>query len=320
MNDEPTNTDPLHPAEAHPAEAHPAEAHPAEAHPATTAEAHPAKPILPKPILPKNETDPFDLSGEPGSYGPVEVGLGGPPPPSPAPPVRRLVRDPYSRLGGVSSGIAHYYGLDVSLVRVVTLLLALTTGVGLLAYLLAWLIIPRADHWPPAGPPRPIRSLSNRDLGIGLAAVGLLFALAIGGGGAGGFLVPLVLVGGGVWLLMQPPAPVQPAAAGYGGDSPPPPYGYGAPAPAPQGAPVPPRSRRRRFAVISMVVLGLLTLLAIPLLADRGLLRSRRIGRGRPELRRPEGDLSPGLGRRAAADHRRGQRRVHHRPHRTRPG
>jgi phage shock protein PspC (stress-responsive transcriptional regulator) len=227
-------------------------------------------------------------AGATGEIPPGVSGLGGPPPPAPAPPVRRLVRDPYTRLGGVCSGIAHYYGLDVSLVRIVVLLLALTTGVGLLAYLLAWLIIPRADYWPPAGVPRPVRSLSNRDLGVGLAAVGLVFALAIGGGGFGGFLVPLVLVGGGVWLLLQPAAPVPvttsvafpgsaPGAApgpavtatgpAGGGFPPTPPSAYVATAPpAPQGAPVPPRSRRRRFGLATLVILAVLFLLAIPLL------------------------------------------------------
>jgi phage shock protein PspC (stress-responsive transcriptional regulator) len=45
-------------------------------------------------------------------------------------------------LGGVASGIARYLDADVTLVRVVTAVLALCTGVGLVLYLAAWLLLP----------------------------------------------------------------------------------------------------------------------------------------------------------------------------------
>lgn len=45
-------------------------------------------------------------------------------------------------LGGVCGGIAEVYDLDPSLVRIGALLLVFGMGSGLLAYLLAWLIIP----------------------------------------------------------------------------------------------------------------------------------------------------------------------------------
>ena len=116
------------------------------------------------------------------------------------------MRDPYSKLGGVASGLAHYYGLDVSLVRILFVLFALTTGFGFLLYFVAWLVIPRATHWPPAGSARSLRSLTGRDLAIVLVLGGLMFAVAAGAGGATGtVLVPLLLVGGGIWLLVQEP-------------------------------------------------------------------------------------------------------------------
>ncbi len=233
-----------------------------------------------------------------------------PPPPPPAPPVRRLVRDPYSRFGGVASGVAHYYGLDVSLVRLLFVILALSTGIGFVAYFLAWLIIPRADVWPPTGPPRPLRSLSNRDIGIGLALVGALLAIALGGGD-GGFIIPVVLIGGGVWLLLQGetnPAPVAAAAGtaagtaaftptppaptpapsggggGLGGDLPPTAYAA-APSPGPVGTPVPPRSRRRRLG-IGLLVGFLVALVVLPLLLAGGI--AIAIARGGINV---EGDL-----------------------------
>lgn len=151
-----------------------------------------------------------------------------PPPPStppPAPPLqqRRLVRDPYSRLGGVASGVAHYYGLDVSLVRILFVVFAFATGFGFPLYLVAWLVIPRATHWPPAGPPQPLRSLSGRDLGLVLALVGVLFIFGVGSNGlAGSVLLPIFLVGGGVWLLSQhpqSPSPVGPGSAAPAGSA-----------------------------------------------------------------------------------------------------
>jgi phage shock protein PspC (stress-responsive transcriptional regulator) len=45
-------------------------------------------------------------------------------------------------LGGVCSGIAHYTGLDLNLVRLLAVVLTILSGVGVLAYLAAWLIIP----------------------------------------------------------------------------------------------------------------------------------------------------------------------------------
>ncbi|MEL7155807.1 MAG: PspC domain-containing protein [Actinomycetota bacterium] len=230
-------------------------------------------------------TDPTDPVGpsEPMADRPVgdTPPTPGPPPPPPGP--RRLVRDPYTRLGGVASGIGHHYGIDVSIVRIVFVLLAVGTGFGLLAYLLAWLIIPRADHWPPGGAvSRPFQSMSKRDVGIGLAAVGVLLILAFGGGTTGSVLVPLVLVGGGVWLLLQPASPTAPAAGEMafagGTGSPGGPAGPVGPPPAapviqPPGPPVPPRSRRRRgwiaaaliavFAFFVVLPLALLTALGI---------------------------------------------------------
>lgn len=45
-------------------------------------------------------------------------------------------------LGGVCGGIAEVYDVDPTLVRLITLLIVLGTGAGLLVYLVAWLIMP----------------------------------------------------------------------------------------------------------------------------------------------------------------------------------
>jgi phage shock protein C len=46
-------------------------------------------------------------------------------------------------VAGVCAGLAEYFGIDVTLVRVVVAVIAVITGgVGVLAYLAAWAIIP----------------------------------------------------------------------------------------------------------------------------------------------------------------------------------
>lgn len=195
-----------------------------------------------------------------------------PPPPTPPhvayqPPVRRLVRDPYTRLGGVASGIGHYTGIDTSIIRILFILTTFTGGFGLLVYLLAWLVIPRADHWPPATAPVSYRNMSGRDLGIGLALVGLMVAVGFGASGTtGAVLVPLALVAGGVWLLVQPPSAPVPASAGGVPSSASPTPGFVA-NPGPIGAPVPPPKRRRsRWLIAFGVLTSLFVLVMIPIL------------------------------------------------------
>lgn len=161
-----------------------------------------------------------DATADPSPNGP-DIG---PEPPRPGPmyqappPVRRLTRDPYSRLGGVASGIGHYYGIDVSLVRLAIVAFAVLTGVGFLLYLVAWLVIPRAEVWPPPPPPGGYRGgrMDNRQLALGLIALGLLIAVFAGGGAGTRVVIALALVVGGVWIFNQRPAPTGTPAMGPG--------------------------------------------------------------------------------------------------------
>ncbi len=63
---------------------------------------------------------------------------------------RRLERSSTDRvIGGVCGGLAKYLNMDPTLVRVLTVLIALFTGFGLLAYLVALLVIPEEGSSPP---------------------------------------------------------------------------------------------------------------------------------------------------------------------------
>lgn len=57
--------------------------------------------------------------------------------------MKKIYRPRQNRmLGGVCMGIARYFDIDVTLVRLLWLLLVLIRGAGIIAYIIAWIIIP----------------------------------------------------------------------------------------------------------------------------------------------------------------------------------
>ncbi|WP_418990632.1 PspC domain-containing protein [Alistipes sp.] len=59
---------------------------------------------------------------------------------------KRLYRTRDGILAGVCGGLAEFFGLDVSLVRIATLVLILFGGLSLWAYIILWLIVPKAPR------------------------------------------------------------------------------------------------------------------------------------------------------------------------------
>jgi phage shock protein C len=58
---------------------------------------------------------------------------------------RKLTRSVTDRkLGGVCAGIADYFEIDPVLVRVAFVVLAISGGFGVLAYVILWIIVPEA--------------------------------------------------------------------------------------------------------------------------------------------------------------------------------
>ncbi len=59
--------------------------------------------------------------------------------------VKKLFRDPEDKkLGGVASGIAKYFGVDVAVVRILFLISIFLGGFGILAYIVLWIAVPEA--------------------------------------------------------------------------------------------------------------------------------------------------------------------------------
>ena len=63
--------------------------------------------------------------------------------PTGTPPQGRLYRSRTDRMvGGVCAGLARAYGWDLTIVRLILVLTVLFAGTGVLAYLIAWVVIP----------------------------------------------------------------------------------------------------------------------------------------------------------------------------------
>jgi phage shock protein C len=82
---------------------------------------------------------------------------------------RRLLRDSRQGVvGGVAAGLGRYLDVDPVLVRVAFVLLAFANGIGLLAYLVSWALIPR-DAESSAVEPGPSGADAVREAGLRFA-------------------------------------------------------------------------------------------------------------------------------------------------------
>lgn len=57
---------------------------------------------------------------------------------------RRLYRDARNKMiGGVCTGLADYFNIDPVLIRLVFVILTLHHGIGILAYIILWIVVPQ---------------------------------------------------------------------------------------------------------------------------------------------------------------------------------
>jgi len=221
-------------------------------------------------------------------------------------PQRRLLRRQEGKIiAGVCSGLGAYTGVDPVIWRIGFVVLVFGGGAGLLAYIIAWLIMPMArpgEHMPePAlGPDS---SQVGRWVGIGLLAVGALILFNGFWHFRGGVFWGLLLLGIGVAIWgrdlvgprsprpngrppMSPPPTSPPPSTNPTGTSPttpitppttpppptpPPRYSAAASAPRPQPAAVATAERARREppSVLGRLVIGASALaIGVALLLD----------------------------------------------------
>jgi signal transduction histidine kinase/phage shock protein PspC (stress-responsive transcriptional regulator) len=91
---------------------------------------------------------------------------------------RQLRRDPvHGLIGGVCAGIARRLGIDPIIPRAAAVVIAVgTSGIGVIAYLIGWALLPAAWEEQPPPPPRPRRRRGSWRIaaGVGLLALSVL--------------------------------------------------------------------------------------------------------------------------------------------------
>jgi phage shock protein C len=119
--------------------------------------------------------------------------------------VRRLLRSRSDRvLGGVCGGLGRYLNVDPVLLRIAAVALALSGGAGVIAYIVAWIVIPEDTGEEPPGPPAPAhRHGIAVAVGAGLIALGALLVLRDVLPWFGWVFWPVVVVGVGVLVLIS---------------------------------------------------------------------------------------------------------------------
>lgn len=125
------------------------------------------------------------------------------PPTAPQAP-RRLTKSNDKKLAGVAAGVAEYFAIDPTIVRLLFVASIFLGGFGFICYLIAWMVLPSADQASHPQAPRSFKSTSSTIVAMGLLITGAIIAAAtIDNPFGGGFWVPLLLVGGGAFLLLQ---------------------------------------------------------------------------------------------------------------------
>lgn len=140
--------------------------------------------------------------------------------------MNHLYRSRESRvIGGVAGGIAEYFQVDVAVVRLLWVLSILFAGGGVLAYIIAWIVIPEQPsegvqtHVESERPPLPPGEPSRTELtpeqerirdrrrsagGLVLIGLGVLFlAHELAPVHFSRFIWPLLLIGVGVFIFVK---------------------------------------------------------------------------------------------------------------------
>ncbi|KPL01553.1 MAG: hypothetical protein AMJ90_07645 [candidate division Zixibacteria bacterium SM23_73_2] len=116
-----------------------------------------------------------------------------------------------SMIAGVCGGLAEYFDIDPTIVRLVAVLLILAQGVGAIGYIIAWIIVPQRKEGEEAEAAEvkvegttPSQTDTRLLPGLILIVVGIVFLLNnFVAWFSFGILWPLVLVVLGIYILIR---------------------------------------------------------------------------------------------------------------------
>jgi phage shock protein C len=118
---------------------------------------------------------------------------------------RRLYRSRTDTvLGGVAAGLADYLNADPALVRIAwAVLVVITGGAALLAYIVAWIVVPEEPAAPVAPASEPITDPVTGEVTPATSEPAPVVAASRGSGGNAGVVVGIGLVLIGAWFLLR---------------------------------------------------------------------------------------------------------------------
>jgi len=109
-----------------------------------------------------------------------------------------------SMIAGVCGGLGEHLNVDPTILRVVAVLLIFAKGIGLLAYLIGWIVIPRRPEMEPEVVTSERSELSRLLPGLALIVIGLIFLVNnLIPWFRFSYLWPVVLIVLGVALLLK---------------------------------------------------------------------------------------------------------------------
>ncbi len=133
--------------------------------------------------------------------------------------MKRLYRSRKEKMiAGVCGGLAKYFKIDPVFVRALFIIAVFAEGIGLIAYIILWIIAPIEDKFDqkfsavePEGPPEPPQKtnpekLRNRNIGIGivLIALGAIFLIDnIFAWFEFGIIFPVLIIAIGAYILFS---------------------------------------------------------------------------------------------------------------------
>jgi len=112
-----------------------------------------------------------------------------------------------NKLGGVCGGLGEYFGIDSTFIRIIAVLMIFADGIGILAYIIAWIIMPKQPFDLAEEQKAGEESDWNIHLpGLILIAVGLLLLIKnyCWWFDFGDIFWPMILIIGGLYLIFRP--------------------------------------------------------------------------------------------------------------------